>query len=142
MRGFNQIINYMEKIYLGIDYGKAKIGLAIADNETGLAFQYGTILNDNNFHKNLLNIIEKENISIVIIGTPGYLNQEQEFYPGKKLGNFLKEKLKVKVKYQEEMLSTKEAERNLIEKGMKRIKKYDDQEAARIILQSWLDKNR
>jgi putative holliday junction resolvase len=132
----------MEKKYLGIDYGKAKIGLAIADNEMGMAFQYGTILNDNNFHKNLLNIIEKENISIVIIGTPGYLNQEQEFYPGKKLGNFLKEKLKVKVKYQEEMLSTKEAERNLIEKGMKRIKKYDDQEAARIILQSWLDKNR
>ncbi len=33
------------------------------------------------------------------------------------------------------------AERNLKEKGMKKIKKYDDREAARIILEGWLEKN-
>jgi len=37
------------------------------------------------------------------------------------------------------MFTTKIAETNLAEKGIKKIKKYDDQEAARIILQEWLN---
>jgi RNase H-fold protein (predicted Holliday junction resolvase) len=48
----------------------------------------------------------------------------------------------MKIEYQEEMFTTKQAQRNLIEKGVKGIKKFDDQEAARIILQGWLDKKK
>jgi RNase H-fold protein (predicted Holliday junction resolvase) len=40
------------------------------------------------------------------------------------------------------MFTTREAQRNLIEKGVKGIKKYDDQEAARIILQNWLERQK
>jgi len=126
--------------YLGIDYGKSKVGLAIADSETRMAFQYGTLNNDKNLLQKLAEIVEKENIKKVIIGIPSYINREQAIYPGEKLGNFLKEKLNVEAEYQDEMFSTREAQRNLIEKGVKGIKKYDDQEAARIILQAWLDK--
>ena len=125
---------------LGIDFGKAKIGLAIADSETRMAFQYATLENNRDFLQKLAEIIERENISRVIIGIASYVNKESVIYPGERLGNFLKEKLKISVEYQEEMFSTKLAQRNLIEKGVKGIKKYDDQEAARIILQSWLDK--
>jgi len=46
----------------------------------------------------------------------------------------------MEVEYQNEMFTTKIAQANLMEKGIKSIKKYDDMEAARIILQSWLDK--
>ena len=35
---------------------------------------------------------------------------------------------------------TKMAQQNLIERGMKNVSKYDDEEAARIILQEWLDR--
>lgn len=128
------------KYILGIDYGKSKVGLAIADGETRLAFGYGTLNNDKNFLQKLAEVIEKEDISKVIIGIPSRINREKAVYPGEKLGDFLRERLKIAVEYQNEMFTTREAQRNLIEKGVKGIKRYDDQEAARIILQSWLDK--
>jgi putative Holliday junction resolvase len=125
--------------FLGIDYGESKVGLATADSETQMAFQYATLDNDNNFLQKLSEIIQKENISKVIIG----ISASVEVKPLRfRLENFLKEKLKMKIEYQEEMFTTKQAQRNLIEKGVKGIKKFDDQEAARIILQGWLDKKK
>lgn len=130
---------------LGVDYGKSKIGLAIADSETRMAFGYGTMKNDKNLLQEIAKTIKEEKISKVIIGVTSHLEVGG---PSKQLGSrrsklvdFLKKELKIDVEYQDEMYSTKMAERNLKEKGMKKIKKYDDQEAARIILQSWLDKN-
>jgi putative holliday junction resolvase len=132
---------------LGIDYGHSKVGLAMADSETRTAFSFGTLNNDKNFLQKLFEIIEKESISVVIIGIPSQINRENAVYPGEKLGDIIKEKLNlgtrslsVKVEYQDEMFTTRQAQRNLIEKGVKKIKKYDDQEAARLILQGWLDR--
>lgn len=142
--------------YLGIDYGKSKVGLAMADSETRMAFAYATLENDKNLLQKLAEIVEKENISKIIIGVASYINREEVYpvksrgagapsaqfnraSPGEKLGNFLKDKLRIDVEYQDEMFTTREAQRNLIEKGVKGIKRYDDQEAARIILQGWLD---
>ena len=34
--------------YLGIDYGKSNVGLALADSETKMAFAYKTLKNDKN----------------------------------------------------------------------------------------------
>jgi RNase H-fold protein (predicted Holliday junction resolvase) len=39
------------------------------------------------------------------------------------------------------MFTTKMAQENIKKRGEKNISKMDDQEAARIILQSWLDKD-
>jgi len=127
--------------FLGIDYGESKVGLAMGDSETKMAFSYETLENDNNFLQKLAGIIEKENISKVIIGVPSHINRKQVFYPGEKLGEFIEKKLEIDVEYENEMFTTKMAEQGLIEKGAKGIKKHDDEEAARIILQSWLDKN-
>ena len=127
---------------LGIDYGQSKVGLAMADSETRIATAFATLENDKIFLQRLAEIIERENISKVIIGIASYVNKESVVYPGERLGNFLKKKLSMEVEYQEEMFTTREAYRHLIEKGVKEIKKYDDQEAARIILQGWLDKQK
>lgn len=134
---------------LGIDYGRSKVGLAIADSETRIASGYAVLDNDKNFLPKLAEIIEKEGIDKIIIGAQeirGLTSSALEVRPriksdAEKLGNLLKEKLKVEVKYQDEMFTTKQAHQNLIEKGMKGIKRFDDQEAARLILQGWLDKN-
>lgn len=130
----------MIKYFLGIDYGESKIGLAIADSETRIAFAYGTIANDKNFHKNLLAIIKKEKIDKVIIGIPSRINREEVEYAGEKLGEYLKNIEKIPVEYQNEMYSTKIARENLKEKGMRNINRFDDEEAARIILDSWMGK--
>lgn len=142
---------------LGIDYGASKVGLAMADSETRTAFSYTTLPNNKYFLQTLAELIESEDISKVIIGIPSQVNREQihpakhgkacapsaqfnRASPGEKLGKLLEDKLKVKVEYQNEMFTTLEAQRNLIERGVKKIKRYDDQEAARLILQGWLDR--
>ena len=127
---------------LGVDFGAAKIGLALAEYETKMAFAYTTIPNDKNFLQNLTEIIKKENINKIIIGIPSYVNHEKTEYEGEKLGKLIKNIFPdMEIEYQDEMFTTKMAQDNLIAKGVKGVKKYDDQEAARIILQSWLDNN-
>ncbi|MFA6285473.1 MAG: Holliday junction resolvase RuvX [Parcubacteria group bacterium] len=115
-----------------MDFGKAKVGLAVADSETRIAFSFGTLKNGKNLMRDLANIIEKKGIEKIIIGNAGA--ETQDFAAA------LKKRLNVPIEFQNEMFSTQQAERNLIEKGAKKIKRFDDQEAARIILQSWLDK--
>ena len=137
-------MNEEVKNYLGIDWGASKIGLALADGETKMAFVYTTLKND---HKNSISqiaeIIEKENIGTVVIGIPSYINRRETVYPGEKMGKELKKKTSpdVKIIYQNEMFSTQIAHRNLIEQGVKRIGKFDDAESARVILESYLGAN-
>lgn len=147
---------------MAIDYGKAKVGLAMADMETKIAFAYNTLENNEKFLDNLIEIIKKEGIDKIIIGIPEYnlSNCHPELDSGpknrkigcrnkfgmtkcieyEKLGQKLKEKINVEIEYQDEMFTTKMAEDKLKEKGIKNIKRFDDQEAAKIILQDWLDK--
>ncbi len=127
--------------FLGVDYGKADVGLALADEETKIAFIYKTLKNDKNFLQNLAEIIERENVKTVVIGVPSYVNREQVEYDSERLGKWVENNLKIEVVYQNEMFTTKMAQAKLIEKGVKGVKRYDDQEAARIILQEWMDKN-
>jgi putative holliday junction resolvase len=138
------MINEKNKIknYLAIDYGQSKVGLALADRETKIAFAHKTLDNDKDLFQKLAEIVEEKNVKKIIIGIPTYINREKVEYDGETLGKKIKEILPfVEINYQNEMFTTKMAQKNLIEKGVKGIKKYDDQEAARIILQSWLDKN-
>jgi len=125
---------------LGIDYGASSVGLALADTETKMAFAYGKIKNDKNLLQKLSEIIKKENAQISVIGIPSHINRKKAEYAGENLGNILEKTTKIKVFYQNEMFTTKIAQDNLIMRGIKGIKRFDDQEAARIILQEWLDK--
>jgi RNase H-fold protein (predicted Holliday junction resolvase) len=127
------------KYYLGVDYGESKCGLAIADSETRIAFVYGTIKNDKEMLRNILAIIKKENIAQVIIGVPKRMGDKKIIYAGEKLGKDL-EKEKISIVYQDEIYSTKIARENLKEKGLRDINRFDDAEAARIILASFLQK--
>ena len=127
--------------FLGIDYGAADVGLALADSETRMAFAHGTLKNDKNLLQKITEIVERENVEAIIIGVPSYINRDDVKYEGEKLGEAIEKELKIKVYYQNEMFTTKMAQANLIEKGIRGIKKHDDEEAARIILQEWLDNN-
>ncbi|TSD02366.1 MAG: putative holliday junction resolvase [Parcubacteria group bacterium Athens0714_25] len=129
------------KKYLGIDWGSAKIGLAVADSETAISFGYGKISNDKNLLDNLMKIISDEKIDAVVIGIPEHIVRKGENFEGRILGDEIEKKAKVKVCYQNEMFTTKMANINLIKQGKKKLKEFDDKESARIILQEWLDNN-
>jgi len=124
---------------LGIDFGSSKIGLAMADTETKIAFAYGVIKNDKKMLANLEKIIEKEKVEKVIIGIPGYTIETSKEAEQKSLGKSLEINAGVRVEYFEEMFTTKMAQANLKEKGAKNVGKIDDAESAKIILQEWLD---
>lgn len=126
--------------YLGLDWGATNIGVALAHSETGVALPFRTIPNDRNTVTALGDIIVAENIGTVVIGKPSYEHQEQKEHPGETLGNLLAKQFSVQVEYQNEMFTTKMAQANLLEQGVKHSSKNNDEEAARIILQEWLGK--
>lgn len=125
---------------LGVDFGKSKIGLAIADNETKIAFSFDIIKNDNQFFEKLKEIVDEKNIKIVVMGMTKHEKDPQSFKEKEIFANHLKE-VGVQVFFQEEMFTTKMAQQNIKMHGTKNIAATDDKEAARIILQEWLDNN-
>jgi putative transcription antitermination factor YqgF len=128
-----------DKNYLGIDWGSVNIGVALAHEETKLALVYTTLKNDKDLLKRLGVIIVAENITTLVIGIPSYINRQEVEYEGEKLGRLIQNNFPMIVEYQNEMFTTKMAQVNLIERGVKEVSKHDDAEAARIILQEWLD---
>jgi putative holliday junction resolvase len=125
---------------LGVDFGMSKVGLAMAEMETKIAFAYGEIENSAKFLEKLGEIIKKEGIDLIILGELVMQGGNKKSFDAKKIGEELEKTFNIEVKYQEEMFTTRMAQDNLKEKGTKNIKHFDNAEAARIILQSWLDK--
>lgn len=121
---------------LGIDFGIAKIGLAIADN--GLAQPMGVIRNHQKTLTRIAQLVEQKKIEKIIIGvSEGKIGQRAREY-----GKQLEKITGIKIFFQDETLTTKEAIAKMIEAGKK--KKYrqekEDAFAAAIILQAYLDK--
>lgn len=134
------IMNNENANYLGIDWGATNIGVALAHQETGVALPYVTLKNDADVLARLGKIIASENIATVVIGILEYLHQDGGLSAAEKFGQSLTERFGVKVAYENEMFTTKMAQSNLIERGIKGASKNNDEEAARIILQEWLGK--
>lgn len=146
------------KKILGIDYGDFTIGLAVFIVEQDFIFPYKTIWREkaNILRKSLREIIDiiiKENITTIVVGLPlnmddtkgDRVNKVETFVKLLKTkidaNDILKEK-NINVEFQDERLTTKEAEEILLNRGLKKIehKKVIDQVAAEIILQDYKQK--
>lgn len=128
------------RTFLGIDFGEAKIGLAIADEETRMAFAFDTLKNDKDFLANLKEIVECERVKTIVIGMTTHEKDQKSAEKKIQFAEKIKKELNIEVAYQDEMFTTKLAHENIKMRGGKHIAQTDDQEAARIILQSWLDR--
>ncbi len=122
---------------LGIDYGKNKVGLALAEGP--LAYPYAAIKykSESELLTRLEAIIKKEFINKIVVGISEGKSAESQ----QKFSGFLTEKFNIEVVLQDETLSTSDAQILSRESGMKRIKRksLEDAFAATIILQSYLD---
>ncbi len=126
----------MAKYFVGIDWGKEKCGMALADDETRIATG-SKLVKMENILSELQEMKNNFLISKVIIGF-------SDFGENKKKVENLIEKIREKgfvVEKEREDFSTKMAHSNLKEAGFENLSKKDDVESARIILQSWLDRN-
>jgi len=130
---------------LGIDYGSKRIGLSVCD-ELGFTAQGLTTITRKNKKKDMEEIssfVEKYNVEKIVIGFPVRLDGTEGIQCEKvnRFAGILEERFSMPVIKWDESLSTKEAERILIEANMSRKKKKGviDKLAATIILQGYLD---
>ena len=128
---------------LGIDFGQRRIGLAIAHQ--GLAFEYKTLSGADLdlLIEEIGQICQKEKVEKVVVGLAKTAKGKIGFQAKKQqeFGKKLKAKLDIPIVFQNEILSTKEAERILKEQGIKKEKFSEaiDSKSAQLILQSYLD---
>ena len=133
-----------DKYYLGVDFGTAKVGIALADPETRVALALTTFRNDAFLIQKIRSLVKQEHIGTIVIGISSHIHFKGGSFRSKEFGDTLMKELgrEVVIAYQEEMFTTKMAQDNLIERGTHRVSGQDDAESARIILTDWLDRQK
>jgi putative holliday junction resolvase len=124
------------KIYLGVDWGEKRIGLALADNEIKLATPFKTVGN----LEELSQVIKEEVIDVMVLGKPIKMRGVQEGVSPVFLdfADKLQKKFpEIKIEMIDERLSSKAAD--ALPGG--NLKASRDEVAAMIILQQYLDNN-
>jgi putative Holliday junction resolvase len=125
---------------IGIDYGRKKIGLAIADGPLAEPLKVVRFESEEEALRKVEEAIKVEKVEKVVIGiSEGKMAEET-----KEFGEKLKEELKIPVVYQDETLTTNEAQELSIRAGIKRKKRraLEDAYSAALILQSYVDSRR
>lgn len=133
------------KRIIGIDYGERRIGLAISDPLQIIATPFKVIDRKKTpeIFPDIQEIVNEKNISTVVVGLPltmkGTYSKQTEVTV--EFIDKLKELLEVPVYTVDERMTSKEAEKILIQKGIKtgHNKSAVDQTSAIIILQDYLD---
>ena len=127
---------------LGIDLGKKRIGVALGDLKNHLVVGLPTLLNNAKIWAELQQIIEREQITKLIIGLPRTMagQQGQQANYTYKWGATANRHLGIEVEYIDERLSSKMARDGLAAIGQELTKENIDQAAAVLILQGYLDR--
>jgi len=130
--------------YLGLDFGTKTLGLAISKGLIATTLKTINYTDEEVLIDEVNKIINKNDISVVILGLPKNMNNTigERAKATLVFKKQLEDKLAIKVIMQDERLSTKSAEATLIEADLSREKrkKIIDSVAATIILQNYLDK--
>jgi putative holliday junction resolvase len=131
---------------LGIDFGRARIGLAISDELRLLAHPLETIPADKTSAQRIAEIVRSRKIDKVVVGMPRKMSGEIGKAANEALdfANKLRARISCPVETWDERLTTVAAERALRDAGKKtrHTRGLVDQVAAQMILQSYLDRER
>ena len=131
---------------LGIDFGRARIGLAISDELRLLAHPLETIPADKTSAPRIAEIVRSRKIDKVVVGMPRKMSGEIGKAANEALdfANKLRAQISCPVETWDERLTTVAAERALRDAGKKtrHTRGLVDQVAAQMILQSYLDRER
>lgn len=130
---------------MGLDFGKARIGIALSDIMGFLASPHSTLYRttiDNDIEY-LKKIIQENDVKTIVVGLPlemsgnkGTIAKDTEEF-----AKLLSDETKTEIVFVDERLSSVEAEEQLklTIKSWEKRKKLLDQVSASIILQSYLD---
>ncbi|TSC53207.1 MAG: putative holliday junction resolvase [Parcubacteria group bacterium LiPW_72] len=123
---------------LAIDYGEKRVGLAISDPEDRIALKYKTILLEDakQLLEELKKVCQEEEVKRVVIGLPISLSGQdsKQTKAVREFAEYVRIKLNLDVQLEDERLTSVEAERTQA--------KDIDEESARLILQTYLDRRK
>lgn len=123
--------------YLGIDYGKRKIGLAVSEGQIASPLKVLEVSSLKDALEKVGRIIEVEKIDRVVIGVPESGEAKSIV---KKFIEGMKNNEKVKIIETEETLSSVEAREFMIELGLgQKMRQEEDAYSAVLILQRFLN---
>ncbi|OGD66181.1 hypothetical protein A3F08_02510 [Candidatus Berkelbacteria bacterium RIFCSPHIGHO2_12_FULL_36_9] len=126
---------------IGLDIGDKRIGIAVSQSGV-IASELTTIENNKQAIPFLIDLIKQRNVNHLIVGFP-LLKSGDISLQAKKVKGFvveLCEKYPIPVSYEDEILTSYEAERLLKEQNLtvEQIRQRSDQMAAKIILEQYL----
>ena len=123
---------------LGIDFGMAKIGLAISEGLLAEPYSVVRYEDEKELLEKIKVLVDKEQIDKVVVGVSEGKSAEEATSFGEKL-----RELGLEIIFFDETLSTVSAQELSREAGMKRKKRkaLEDAFAASVMLQSFLDSN-
>ena len=122
---------------LGIDYGRRKIGLALGEGKLVEGLSVIRYKDEEKALEKIAGIIKKEAVDEIVVGvSEGQIGEESRSF-----GEKLSKKVNLPVFFQDETLTTQEAQTLSIAAGIKRKKRrvLEDACSAALILQSYLD---
>jgi putative Holliday junction resolvase len=131
---------------LGIDFGRARIGLAISDELQLLAHPLETIPANADSTRRIAEIVRDRKIDKIVVGVPRHMSGEigKAANEALEFAAKLRAALPCAVETWDERWTTVSANRVLRDAGKKtrQTRKYVDQVAAQMILQGYLDRER
>jgi len=133
------------KRLLGIDYGKARVGLAVSDPERRLASPLATLERKDNDRdaRYFQDLVRDEEIGLLVVGLPLHNDGREGILAeaARKYGEWLHDVTGLPVAFWDERFTSIEAEEHLRGAGLTRAKRKQrrDRLAAQIILQGFID---
>lgn len=133
------------KRIMGVDYGKARIGIALSDELQMLAHPTETIAvaKTPNPPARIATIVQEKNVERIVVGLPRHMNGTEgaSAEEARAFAEKLKAVVTCEVRTWDERLSTVAAHRAMQEAGKKtrETRGYIDQVAAQMLLQGYLD---
>jgi len=135
---------------LGIDFGEARIGLALSDPTGTIASPLPTLKRRKGKRpplKALEEVAREKNVTAVVLGLPLDSDGEESEWTEhvREVGDELGRRLELPVHYQDERMTSARAERVVrgrlgLPRGERERKERVDAAAAVLILQAWLDR--
>ncbi len=136
----------MGKTFLGLDYGEARVGLALADDDSKIAFPRGKLQAKPRpkLLADLRAFCKEESVSCIVVGLPLDM-RGGEGDAARKVRVFaqeLSDATALPIELWDERLTTVQAQASLAASGVnaKKSKAKIDEAAAVAILQSWIDR--
>ncbi|MCA9364580.1 MAG: Holliday junction resolvase RuvX [Candidatus Moranbacteria bacterium] len=134
------MMNTSFHVVLGVDWGTKHVGLALGFLDDHITTHCGTIqfVSFDDCVDRLQKVVSEHDVDVVVLGFPQWSHDKRMIARVRDFGDRLAKALSLPVFYWNEMMTSKEAQKNL-HSGVFPSGADVHQESARIMIQDWID---